>query len=156
MVQLHESTLRKSLNEFGQTSASQLTLDEILTADLEAMTEEMDPPCFTAARNKDQELLDREGRMSGIEKEIKRLEEKIEKELEERRSRMKGSRRLSVSSSVGSSMGSSIRWSSSSSGSEADEVECKALEDLDNFLQGETTVTDIAECLDSAASELSR
>jgi len=152
VVKVHESTLRKRLNEFGQTSASQLTLEEFLTADLEAMTEEMDPPCFTAARNKDQELLDREGRMSGIEKEIKRLEEKIEKELEERRSRMKGSRRLSVSSSVGSS----IRWSSSSSGSEADEVKCKALEDLDNFLQGEATVTDIAECLDSASSELSR
>jgi len=152
VVKVHESTLRKRLNEFGQTSASHLTLEEFLTADLEAMTEEMDPPCFTAARIKDQELLDRDGRMSGIKKEIKRLEEKIEIELEERRSRMKGSRRLSVSSSVGSS----IRWSSSSSGSEADEMKCKALEDLDNFLNGEATVTDIAECLDSATAELCR
>merc|ERR1719369_1019340 len=148
VVKVHESTLRKRLNEFGQTSASQLTLDEFLAADLEAMTEEMDPPCFTAARNKDQELLDREGRMSSIEKEIKRLEEKIDKELEERRSRMKGSSSKSMSSSAGTSN----LWSSSSSGSEADDdIKCKALDDLDSFLQGEATVTDIAECLDSAS-----
>ena len=30
---VHESTLRKRLNEFGQTSASQLTLEEFLAAE---------------------------------------------------------------------------------------------------------------------------
>ena len=58
-MKVHESTLRKRLNEFGQTSASQLTVEEFLTADLDAMTEEMDPPCYKAARKKDQEVLDR-------------------------------------------------------------------------------------------------
>jgi hypothetical protein len=56
-MKVHKSTLRKRLNEFGQTSASQLTLEEFLTAELDAMTEEMDPPCFKAARKKYQEVL---------------------------------------------------------------------------------------------------
>ena len=37
---------RKRLNEFGETPASQLTLDEFMNIDLDAMTEEMDPPSF--------------------------------------------------------------------------------------------------------------
>ena len=40
--------LRKRLNEFGETPASQLTLDEFMNIDLDAMTEEMDPPSFKA------------------------------------------------------------------------------------------------------------
>ena len=43
---MHESTLRKRLNEFGETPASQLTLDEFTNVDLDAMTEEQDPPSF--------------------------------------------------------------------------------------------------------------
>ena len=46
MVKVHESTLRKRLNEFGETPASQLTLDEFTNVDLDAMTEEQDPPSF--------------------------------------------------------------------------------------------------------------
>ena len=41
------------MNEFSQTSASELTLDEFLTVDLDALPE-MDPPCYTAGRKKDQ------------------------------------------------------------------------------------------------------
>ena len=44
--------MRKRLTEFGETSASQLTLDEFMNVDLDAMTEEMDPPSFKAARKK--------------------------------------------------------------------------------------------------------
>lgn len=55
VVKVHESTLRKRLNEFGETPASQLTLDEFMNVDLDAMTEEQDPPSFKAARKKDKE-----------------------------------------------------------------------------------------------------
>jgi transcription factor IIIB subunit 2 len=35
VVKVHESTLRKRLSEFGETPASQLTLDEFMTVDLD-------------------------------------------------------------------------------------------------------------------------
>ena len=38
--------MRKRLAEFGETPASQLTLEEFMNVDLDAMTEEMDPPSF--------------------------------------------------------------------------------------------------------------
>ena len=57
MVKVHESTLRKRLVEFGETSSSQLTVEEFMNVDLDAMTEEMDPPSFKAARKKDRELI---------------------------------------------------------------------------------------------------
>ena len=44
VVKVHESTLRKRLVEFGETSSSQLTVEEFMNVDLDAMTEEMDPP----------------------------------------------------------------------------------------------------------------
>ena len=50
VVKVHESTLRKRLNEFGETPTSQLTLDEFMNIDLDAMTEEQDPPSFKEAR----------------------------------------------------------------------------------------------------------
>merc|ERR1719209_201918 len=53
VVKVHESTLRKRLNEFGETPASQLTLDEFMNVDLDAMTDEQDPPSYKAARKKD-------------------------------------------------------------------------------------------------------
>ena len=40
VVKVHESTLRKRLNEFGETPTSLLTLDEFMNVDLDAMTEE--------------------------------------------------------------------------------------------------------------------
>ena len=45
-MKVHESTLRKRLNEFGETPASQLTLEEFMNIDLDAMTEEQDPPSY--------------------------------------------------------------------------------------------------------------
>jgi transcription factor IIIB subunit 2 len=57
VVKVHESTLRKRLNEFGETPTSLLTLDEFMNVDLDAMTEEQDPPSFKAARKRDKERL---------------------------------------------------------------------------------------------------
>ncbi|XP_044007338.1 transcription factor IIIB 90 kDa subunit-like isoform X2 [Aphidius gifuensis] len=55
IVQVHESTLRKRLIEFGDTPSSALTLDEFFDIELEA---EQDPPAFKAARKKDRERLE--------------------------------------------------------------------------------------------------
>merc|ERR1719209_501212 len=142
VVKVHESTLRKRLNEFSQTSASELTLDEFFTVDIDALPE-MDPPCYTSGRKKDQELLDREGKMSKFEIEMNKLEEKIEKELEERRATVI-KRRLKMSSS------SSLEWSSSSSDSELEEVKRKAQGDLDDFLAAETGGM-LDECLNTTS-----
>merc|ERR1719158_266643 len=130
VVKVHESTLRKRLNEFSKTSASELTLDKFLTVDLDDLPE-MDPPCYTSGRRKDQELLDREEKRSTFEMEMSKLEEKIEKELEERRVKVKNGR-MKISSS------SSVEWSSSGSDSEIEEVKSKAQGDLDNYLAAET------------------
>ena len=112
------------MNEFSRTSASELTLDEFFTVDLDELPE-MDPPCYTSGRRKDQELLDREEKRSTFEREMNKLEEKIEKELDERRSTVKKAR-MKISSS------SSVEWSSSGSDSEIEEVK------MDNYLAAET------------------
>ncbi len=89
VVKVHESTLRKRLSEFGETPASQLTLDEFMSVDLDAMTEEQDPPSFKAARRKDREqaLLAAltEEQWGEVDDEISDLEQKIERILEEQR-----------------------------------------------------------------------
>jgi len=90
VVKVHESTLRKRLSEFGETPASQLTLDEFMTVDLDAMTEEQDPPSFKVARKKDRERLALLEQEEELEKEMSKLEELIEKELEERKGKMRG------------------------------------------------------------------
>ena len=118
------------MNEFSKTSASELTLDEFLTVDLDELPE-MDHPCYTSGRRKDQELLDREEKRSTFEREMNKLEEKIEKELEERRVKVKNGR-MKISSS------SSVEWSSSGSDSEIEEVKSKVQGDLENYLAAET------------------
>ena len=77
------------LTDFTYFFAWQITLDEFLNVDLVAMTDEMDPPSFKAARRKDKELLERL-QSEDISREFSELEEKIEKELDERRRRKKG------------------------------------------------------------------
>ncbi|KAL1116072.1 hypothetical protein AAG570_005567 [Ranatra chinensis] len=54
VVQIHKSTLKKRLVEFGETPSSSLTLQEFMTVDLE---EEQDPPSYKLARAKDRERL---------------------------------------------------------------------------------------------------
>merc|ERR1719186_1767250 len=123
------------------------------------MTEETDPPCYKAARKKEQEILDRLGEMSAIDKEISQLEKKIEHELEERRSTMKGPyARLSKESwsSQGDSPDSIIRSSSSSSCSSSSDVEegkCKEVEDMQKFLQAETLGM-IGDCLEKSPDKV--
>lgn len=90
VVKVHESTLRKRLNEFGETPASQLTLDEFMNIDLDAMTEEQDPPSFKAARKKDKERLLHLETEGDLDDEINKLETLIEKELLEKRAKLKG------------------------------------------------------------------
>jgi hypothetical protein len=52
VVKVHESTLRKRLNEFGETPTSLLTLDEFMNVDLDAMTEEQVQISPKVGRNK--------------------------------------------------------------------------------------------------------
>ncbi|KAG8035391.1 hypothetical protein G9C98_006837 [Cotesia typhae] len=53
VVKIHESTLRKRLLEFGDTSASALTLDDFESIDF---AEEEDPPVFKAPRKAEESL----------------------------------------------------------------------------------------------------
>ncbi|XP_014248604.1 transcription factor IIIB 90 kDa subunit [Cimex lectularius] len=83
VVQVHETTLRKRLVEFGETPSSSLTLTEFMTVDLE---EEQDPPSYKAARAKDRE------RLKGFEdkerlKQFARLQSEIEKHIIEKKKR---------------------------------------------------------------------
>ena len=88
VVKVHESTLRKRLNEFGETPASQLTLDEFMNIDLEAMTEEQDPPSFKAARKRDRERMNKLETETDIDLEYSELESKIEDALDEVRMKL--------------------------------------------------------------------
>ena len=89
---VHESTLRKRLNEFGETPASQLTLDEFMNIDLEAMTEEQDPPSFKAARKRDRERMNKLETETDIDLEYNELESKIEDALDEVRMKLSSKR----------------------------------------------------------------
>jgi len=143
VVKVHESTLRKRLTEFGETSASQLTLDEFMNVDLDAMTEEMDPPSYKAARKKDKELLEKL-EVTELDKELSELEDKIEKELEERRSKMRGPyAAMSKESSP---------EASANSGSDTDGE--REMEDTQRFIQ-EQILNDIGECLQSSPVKIS-
>ena len=88
VVKVHESTLRKRLNEFGETPTSQLTLEEFNNIDLDAMTEEQDPPSFKAARKRDRERLLKLEEEGEVDDEFNDLEEKIEKALDDVRLKM--------------------------------------------------------------------
>lgn len=107
VVKVHESTLRKRLNEFGETPASQLTLEEFMNIDLDAMTEEQDPPSFKAARKRDRERLTQLEEEEDLDKELSDLQVQIEKEMEDRKVRVKGKRGSKESSPLSESPGSS-------------------------------------------------
>eukprot|EP00090_Calanus_glacialis_P000131 TRINITY_DN10083_c0_g1_i1.p1 TRINITY_DN10083_c0_g1~~TRINITY_DN10083_c0_g1_i1.p1 ORF type:complete len:732 (-),score=223.56 TRINITY_DN10083_c0_g1_i1:193-2340(-) len=142
VVKVHESTLRKRLTEFGETSASQLTLDEFMNVDLDAMTEEMDPPSFKAARKKDRELLEKL-EVTDLDKELSELEDKIEKELEERRSKVRGPySKFSKESSP---------ETSANSGSDTDGE--REIEDTQRFIH-EQTLNVIGECLEASPTKI--
>ena len=134
--------MRKRLTEFGETSASQLTLDEFMNVDLDAMTEEMDPPSFKAARKKDRELLEKL-EVTDLDKELSELEDKIEKELEERRSKVRGPySKFSKESSP---------ETSANSGSDTDGE--REIEDTQRFIH-EQTLNVIGECLEASPTKI--
>jgi len=148
VVKVHESTLRKRLNEFGETPASQLTLEEFMTVDLDAMTEEQDPPSFKAARKRDRERLARLEEDDNIDNELSKLESEIEKALEERRGKQKGpyakmSRSRSSSSETSEASESSEPMSPSNSDTEDSMEEALAAQYL-----GEETLGIIEQCID--------
>ena len=141
VVKVHESTLRKRLVEFGETSASQLTVEEFMNVDLDAMTEEMDPPSFKAARKKDRELLDKL-KDDDLNKEFAEIHEVIEKELEERRTKVRGA------FSKFSKEKSPDVTGSSGSGSGSDTDSEKEMEEANKFIQ-EETMNLIGECINT-------
>ena len=71
---------RDSMNS-GQISVSDLTIEELMTADLEAMEDEQDPPSFTRARKKDKERLNLMELDTKINNDLSHLEEVIEEYL---------------------------------------------------------------------------
>jgi len=142
VVKVHESTLRKRLTEFGETSASQLTLDEFMNVDLDAMTEEMDPPSFKAARKKDRELLEKL-EVTELDKELSELEDKIEKELEERRAKVRGPYSKFAKESSPET--------SANSGSDTDGE--RELEDTQRFIH-EQTLSVIGECISASPTKI--
>lgn len=88
IVKVCETTIRKRLNEFGDTPTSKLTLDEFMTIDLEG---EEDPPCYKAARRKLKlQQQETQNQIEIDETEIAQLQELIEKDLEKNRKRLKG------------------------------------------------------------------
>ncbi|XP_054826585.1 transcription factor IIIB 90 kDa subunit [Eublepharis macularius] len=90
VVKVGESTLRKRLTEFEDTPASQLTIDEFMTIELE---EECDPPSFTAGQRKIKiQQLEKElsKKLEELEGEISSYQDEIEIELENSRPKAKG------------------------------------------------------------------
>lgn len=87
VVKVCETTIRKRLTEFSETPSSKLTLDQFMTIDLE---EEQDPPCFKAARKKQKQLLEDQGRLEKVSEEVLVLQKQIEGQLEDRRRKVRG------------------------------------------------------------------
>ncbi|RZF47495.1 hypothetical protein LSTR_LSTR007422 [Laodelphax striatellus] len=81
IVNVHETTLKKRLLEFGDTLTSNLTLEEFLSVDLE---EEQDPPSYKAARLKDSERLNKLMEDEKSEQQLTDLQWEIEKQLNAR------------------------------------------------------------------------
>jgi len=151
VVKVHESTLRKRLNEFGETPASQLTLDEFMNVDLDAMTDEQDPPSYKAARKKDRERLEVMELETDIDGELTELEERIERGLEERRAKVRGpyARLAAKSSSSDDTDGEERR--TSTSGSESEGEKEREADDITKFIH-EQTLGVISECFESRSA----
>ena len=153
IVKLHESTVRKRLNEFGETFVSELTISEFMTYDLEAMEYEQDPPSFTRARLKDKERLNLMELETNIDGAISRLEEKIERGLQRWRDKTEelDGDKLGDSDTEGEEMFGTASESESDSWDMNIEKfiqeETGWDENIDKFIQEETQGL-IKECLD--------
>lgn len=97
VVKVCETTIRKRLNEFGETPSSKLTLEEFLSVDLEG---EEDPPCYKVARkkNKEKETTNQDDKHEKNELELKedlnleieKLQKKIDEAIEKSKKKLKG------------------------------------------------------------------
>ena len=87
VVKVCEATIRKRLNEFGDTPTSKLTLEQFMSVDLEG---EEDPPCFKSARKKIKVISENDLVSDEIVKKVADFEEQIEKELEKVRAKKRG------------------------------------------------------------------
>uniref|UniRef100_A0A3Q4BIC8 B-related factor 1 n=1 Tax=Mola mola TaxID=94237 RepID=A0A3Q4BIC8_MOLML len=90
VVKVCESTLRKRLEEFGDTPTSELTIEEFMKVDLD---QECDPPCFTdGLRKKKLQQLETElkKKMDDVEDEIHGYEDEIDAELQTSRPKLRG------------------------------------------------------------------
>lgn len=87
VVKVCEATIRKRLNEFGDTPTSKLTLEQFMSVDLEG---EEDPPCFKSSRKKIKIVTDNDLVSDEVVKKVADFEEQIEKELEKVRSKKRG------------------------------------------------------------------
>ena len=153
IVKLHESTVRKRLNEFGETFVSDLTISEFMTADLEAMEYEQDPPSFTRARLEDKKRLNLMELETNIDGAISRLEEKIERGLKRWRDRTEelDGDKLGDSDTEGEEKYGTVSESESDSWDKNIEKfiqeETGWDENIDKFIQAETQGV-IEQCLD--------
>ncbi|BES88044.1 transcription factor IIIB 90 kDa [Nesidiocoris tenuis] len=84
VVQVHETTLRKRLVEFGETPSSSLSLTEFMSVDLE---EAQDPPSYKSARAKDRARLQELVEDKASLKEFNQLKLEIERHIGEKRKR---------------------------------------------------------------------
>ena len=157
VVKVHESTLRKRLNEFGETPASQLTLDEFMNVDLDAMTDEQDPPSYKAARKKDRERLELMELETDIDGELTELEERIERGLEERRAKVRGPyARLAAKSSSSDDTDGEGERRTSTSGSESEGEKEREAEDITKFIHEQTlgVISELGGAVSASQAEL--
>lgn len=96
VVKVCETTIRKRLNEFGETPSSKLTLEEFLTVDLEG---EEDPPSYKTAQKKIKEGHNGEATAvsnsvdelrEDFSNEIEELQKKIDEAIEKNRKKLRG------------------------------------------------------------------
>jgi len=148
VVKVHESTLRRRLSEFGKTKAASLTVDEFITADLESMTEEMDPPCYQSAKKREDVTMKKIEKMANLENEMIKLERKIEFELEKRRNLInKKSESISCPSDSSSSHpeGSVVSFKLSSDHDDDSEIEKFIKDETMRLLKGNSDTFQINE-----------
>ncbi|GIY02360.1 transcription factor IIIB 90 kDa subunit [Caerostris extrusa] len=85
IVKVCHATVRKRLNEFGETPSGRLSIQDFLTVDL---SEKEDPPSFKNARKKMRELED-EDKLKELTSQVTEFQKQIEKLLENTRKKSK-------------------------------------------------------------------
>lgn len=89
VVRVHESTVRKRLNEFGSTPSSELSLDQFMSTDLDNSE---DPPAFKAARRREEEEVQLQNLMdqNDVHNQFSEFRTEIERMLLEHKKKLRG------------------------------------------------------------------